>query len=146
MPLVFMPWVAHPVLHQHMLESSLRSFPFPPAWQLYLHHPFSIVSTIPPLNIYKPSQPQLLNCVSNLSCPADILISNPVHPSDSQGKSYLNLCPLYLHLLCFCQHPCLQIIWLISLIETINFIYSTLLPELRTEQVAMITLTFFYLV
>lgn len=124
----------------------LRSFPFPPAWQLYLHDPFSIVSTIPLLHISKPSQPQLFNFVSNLSCPANILISKPVHPSDSQEKSYHFISAPSISTFCvFVSTLVFQIIWLISLIETINFIYSTLLPELRTEQVAMITLTFFYL-
>lgn len=69
----------------HVLQYMHESFFLPPAHQL-------LICPIYPLSLLcsKPSQPCLTNFVCklfNLSCPSDVIISNPVPPSRSQWNS-----------------------------------------------------------
>lgn len=57
-------------------EPPLRSLP--PAWQSHIQHLWSNRTTIPPLNMPKPSQSSfnLVSKMLNLSFPSDVLISD----------------------------------------------------------------------
>ena len=77
---------------QHIQKSPLWSSPFPPSWQLHLQHSSTIVFTIPPLHLIKPSQSSasyFISKTSNLGCSAEVLVLNPIHPWHSKRKIFL---------------------------------------------------------
>lgn len=98
--------VCHPIsiiLFSHtnpvhvLLEPSLLSSSYPPAWFLHLQHPLLHLFPKLPLHMSKPPQPCLSNFVSNppnLRCPTHIRISCPscwslpLNTSTSSSASY----------------------------------------------------------
>lgn len=73
--------------HPHYMHEPFLWFSsFPPAWQLQHQLPLPNLSAIPPLY--------------NLSCPSDVLISNPIHPSVSPKMYFPHLQAIHL------KRPC----------------------------------------
>uniref|UniRef100_A0A3Q3M0F5 Ig-like domain-containing protein n=1 Tax=Mastacembelus armatus TaxID=205130 RepID=A0A3Q3M0F5_9TELE len=77
----------------------------------YIQEPPLPMFTVPPLNMSKPSQSGFsgfFSKTSNMSCPSDVLIPDPIHPHHSQREpQHLQLCYLQLCLLSFSQCHCL---------------------------------------
>ncbi|KAF3696602.1 hypothetical protein EXN66_Car012280 [Channa argus] len=70
-----------------------------------------LIYSVSPLNMSKPPQSGFSDFISNTSnmiCPSDVLIPDPVHPHHSQSEpQHLKVCYLQLCLLSFLQCNCL---------------------------------------
>ncbi|KAF3692525.1 hypothetical protein EXN66_Car008201 [Channa argus] len=66
------------------IKSPLWSSSRTPAWQLQPQHP-SDIFTVSPLNTSKPPQSGLsISKTSNMTCPSDVRIPDPINPCHSQ--------------------------------------------------------------